>query len=210
MFDVGAQYGWYARLMARAAPRGHVYAFEPDPVTYQYLAYNTADLSNVFSFQMAVGAEARQVTFWRAKTSDLSSAVRRVGEPMQVKCCTLDGFYQQQGLIGVDFVKCDVEGGEEFVLRGAQTLMSHPTPPIWMLEVIDSFLTEAGCNSRNLLRILRGACPEGKIYTQDSEGRPLEISDFSERILGNNVFFVPPARLELFSESVAAVGKVNK
>jgi FkbM family methyltransferase len=210
MLDVGAQYGWYARLMAQAAPNGHVYAFEPDPITYRYLLRNLGDLQNARSFNLAVGAEACDTTLWRARTSDLSSTVRQVGEPIQVRCCTLDDFCKKHRLADVDFIKCDVEGGEELVLRGAHMLMRLPAPPIWMLEVIDTFLNETGRNSKNLLQILRGACPEGKIYTQDAEGRPLEVSDFSKRILGNNVFFVPPARLELFLQSVAAGSRVNK
>src|SRR5438132_1444500 len=144
MLDVGAQYGWYARLMAQAAPNGHVYAFEPDPITYTYLERNLSDLQNARSFNLAVGDEARDTTFWRARTSDLSSMVRRVGEPIQVRCCTLDGFCEEHRLDDVDFIKCDVEGGEELVLRGAHMLMSLAAPPIWMLEIIDTFLDETG------------------------------------------------------------------
>jgi FkbM family methyltransferase len=210
MFDVGAQYGLYTRLMAQAAPTGQVYAFEPDPITYKYLACNVGALSNALSFHLAVGAETRQLTLWRAKTSDLSSTVRQVGQPIQVKCCTLDGFYHERGLSGVDLIKCDVEGGEELVLRGARMIMNLPLPPIWMLEVIDSFLTEAGCNPRVLFQTLRGACPEGKIFTQNAEGQPLEIHNLSERILGNNIFFVPPNRLQLFAQSAAAIGEVKR
>lgn len=205
MLDVGAQYGWYTRLMAQAAPNGYVYAFEPDPITYRYLLRNLSDLRNAKSFNLAVGAEARGTTLWRARTSDLSSTVRRVGEPIQVRSCTLDDFCEKHCLADVDFIKCDVEGGEELVLRGANALIRRSAPPIWMLEIIDAFLHETGCNPGNLLQILRGTCPEGKIFTQDTQGRPLEISDFSKRILGNNVFFVPPVRLELFAQSAATV-----
>ena len=209
MLDIGAQYGWYARLMAQAAPNGHVYAFEPDPITYTYLERNLSDLQNARSFNLAVGDEARDTTFWRARTSDLSSMVRRVGEPIQVRCCTLDAFCEEHRLACVDFIKCDVEGGEELVLRGAHKLMGIPAPPIWMLEIIDAFLKETGSNPRSLLQILHSTCPEGKIFTQDARGRPFEINEFSDRILGNNIFFVPPGRLELFAQSAAAVGAVN-
>src|SRR5882762_506392 len=57
MLDVGAQYGWYARLMAQAAPNGRVYAFEPDPITYKYLEQNLSDLQNASGLNLAVGAE---------------------------------------------------------------------------------------------------------------------------------------------------------
>jgi FkbM family methyltransferase len=195
--------------MAQAAPNGHVYAFEPDPITYKYLEQNLSDLRNARSLNLAVGAEVGEVTFWRSRTSELSSTVRRVGEPIQVRSCTLDNFCEEHHLASVDFIKCDVEGGEELVVRGAHKLMRIPAPPIWMLEIIDAFLKETGCNTRNLLQILRSTCPEGKIFTQDARGRPFEINDFSERILGNNIFFVPPGRLELFAQSAAAVGSVK-
>jgi FkbM family methyltransferase len=207
MFDVGAQYGWYMRLMAKAAPGARVYAFEPDPTTYKHLEWNARDLSNAATFQLAVGAHPGETTFWRAKTSDLNSTVRAVGEPTTVRCCTLDDFCQEQGVTHVDFIKCDVEGGEEFVLRGAESLLRLPNPPIWMLEVIDQFLEEAGSRSVQLLDVLKEACPGAKIFTQDEGGRPFEICDFSQRILGNNVFFVPPGRLELFKKSAALLGE---
>src|SRR5262245_33166361 len=56
-FDIGANIGITALILASRLPDGHVYAFEPSPPTYEFMAVNTRLLSNVFTFPYAVGAK---------------------------------------------------------------------------------------------------------------------------------------------------------
>lgn len=209
MVDIGAHYGWYTRVMARAASGSRVYAFEPDPMTYRYLLKNTSDLPNVVCLNVAMGEKVSEATLWRAHSrSDLNSTVRRVGAPVGISQKTLDRFCREQGIDQVDFIKCDVEGGEVNILRGARELIRNTRPPIWMLEVSEQFLAEAGFEPDNLLVELRRGCPtSGKLFTQDAQGNPVEIEKLSDRMLGNNVFFVPTDRLQQFDEAAGVLDR---
>jgi FkbM family methyltransferase len=198
MFDIGAHHGWYMRVMALASPHSRVVAFEPDPISYQYLSRNMHDLPNAACFNVGLGEKDSEATLWRAPTSDLNSTVRQVGTPITIQLWTLDEFCRREEIDQVDFIKLDVEGGEVNVLRGARKLLSSSRPPIWMLEVSEQFLAEAGCDPGDLLRDLKAGCSGGKLFTQDTQGNPVEIEKLSDRMLGNNVFFVPRERLQQF------------
>jgi FkbM family methyltransferase len=197
MIDVGAHYGWYARVMALAAPHAKVVAIEPDPETYQYLVLNCR-IPNIECINAAASDNDRSVLLSRAPASNLSSSTRPVGPPVQVIGRRLDDIGQGQLASTVDFVKCDVEGGEVVVLRGARRLLSAASPPIWMIEVIEPFLDEAGTNVEALLAEFRQSGRQWKLFTQSASGEPMEIETLSARTLGNNVFFVPSNRLEMF------------
>lgn len=205
MIDIGAHQGWYMRLLARNAPRGRVFAFEPDPRTFQYLSRNTDGLSNVVPFNVGIGAKDGSATLWRGSASNLNSMVRRVGKPLEIPMWTLDGFCLAQGLDRVDFVKCDVEGGEVSVLQGGRRVLSGPNPPIWMIEVSEQFLSEAGSSAEDLIRELECGRPGGSVFTQDERGNPIEITKLSQRVIGNNVFFVPQQRLSMFRQAADSV-----
>lgn len=62
--DCGANVGRYTALLARNGAQVH--AFEPDPVAFQALRHALGDRPNVTLHQAAVGAEAGQVTLYRA------------------------------------------------------------------------------------------------------------------------------------------------
>ncbi|HXG06322.1 MAG TPA: FkbM family methyltransferase, partial [Nitrososphaera sp.] len=51
-----------------------------------------------------------------------------------VEVMTLDSFWKQKIVPRIDFIKCDVEGGELEVIRGGLELLSLQRPG-WLLEV---------------------------------------------------------------------------
>jgi FkbM family methyltransferase len=198
MIDIGAQYGWYARVMALAAPNARVVAFEPDPETFSYLRLNGQFCPNIECVNAAVGESDTETTFWRASASHLSSTTRSVGRAMPVISRSLDVFCHPGHGIPVDFIKCDVEGGELGVLRGARRLLRGRRAPIWMLEVIEPFLAEANASSEDVMGEFRASGQEWRMYTQGPTGVPIEIRQLSDRLFGNNVFFVPIERVDDF------------
>jgi Methyltransferase FkbM domain len=66
--------------------------------------------------------------------------VREVGTQIVVEGLPVDDVWPADQPL--DFVKCDVEGGELDVLRGARRIRKAHEP-IWMLEFDERFLTEA-------------------------------------------------------------------
>jgi FkbM family methyltransferase len=136
-YDVGANIGFFSLMAARlVGPGGRVVAFEADPENAARLRTNAA--KNGFSWiaveHQAVCAQAGEVLFQRADTA--ISPDRGVGhlvtsetaETIRVNGTTLDD-YSQRGT-APDFVKCDVEGAEVEVFRGAQRLLQEKRPVI--------------------------------------------------------------------------------
>jgi hypothetical protein len=71
-----------------------------------------------------------------------------------VETTTLDAFVAElssKGAGSVAFVKCDIEGAESTMLKGAQTLLNSQDPPIWLIEHNRMALLEHGASSLDLL-----------------------------------------------------------
>lgn len=205
LFDIGAHSGWYARLMSSAHADNVVHAFEPSSVMFPYLRVNAVNAGGIFSYQMAVADEAKRVSFYCAENAYLSSMVRPVGRRIEVDAVSLDDFCQRREIAIVDFIKCDCEGAELAVLRGARHLRQSTHPPIWMIEVDDQFVAEAGHSVDQLIAEIRRD-ESVRMFTQDAGGRPVQIESMAERIGGINVFLVPEQRVTQFHEAAVAVG----
>jgi len=165
--DIGANIGLYTMALARLAPNGSVYAFEPAPATFEFLRTNI-ELNGLGHAEAVLAAvvdvtgtvEFQDIPFFTAG----SFAV--VGEPfltsdvlgsfcIKTPSITVDQFMADKGLERLDFVKVDVEGGEISVLDGArQTLAEHR--PVVVLEFNSFGMTfhNAVLPQRALARIL--------------------------------------------------------
>ena len=204
MFDIGAHHGWYCRVMARSSHSGRVFGFEPDERTFRYLTANVSDLPRVSVHKLALSDRQSAGVLWRGSTSDLNSIVRRIGNPEPVSFCSIDRFCSEHGIDEVDFVKCDVEGAEVLVLRGAETLLRGPKPPIWMVEVSEQFWSEGGFTPQDFTAALQPYRGKFCLFSQDERARPVEIQKLEERMLGNNVFLVPQVRMNQWKTAMGS------
>jgi len=136
-YDVGANIGFFSLLAARLVGKtGRVVAFEADPDVAARLREHAS--RNEFSWlgveQKAVWSEARSVFFERtdpAKSPDrgLGHVVKgEAGNAIRVEAVSLDEFVK--GAVAPDFVKCDVEGAEVEVFRGAEELLREKRPTL--------------------------------------------------------------------------------
>jgi FkbM family methyltransferase len=141
MLDIGAQYGWYTKFAANLMdPQAPKIAVEANPEVAACLGRSVSGLPGVQVLNVAATDRARRVRFHCAPSSGLSSAVRAVGVPTVVEGLPVDDVWPADQPL--DFVKCDVEGGELDVLRGARWIRKT-YEPVWMLEFDERFLTEA-------------------------------------------------------------------
>lgn len=133
--DIGANIGAHTVALASiVGNRGAVMAFEPVPLFFQMLSGNVAlnALMNVRTFPYAVGAEHGSV---RIPAIDFGQDDNyggfeldqfTSGEPVPV--VTID----ELSLPRVGFMKIDVEGYEERVLRGAEGTIHHDRPVLYV------------------------------------------------------------------------------
>ncbi|MCC7369965.1 MAG: FkbM family methyltransferase [Chloroflexi bacterium] len=150
MFDVGANFGYYAVHCAHAVgAAGAVHAFEPDPAAAALLRENacangldgwlTHHAAAVSDHNGATEYHLAEEAAFSGMTSTGRSAVRGV---VQVPTRSLDSVAAEHGVTAIDALKIDVEGHEAKVLRGAAGLLERSPDPLVMLEVSAKNLTD--------------------------------------------------------------------
>jgi FkbM family methyltransferase len=161
--DVGANFGYYTLLAARAvAPGGSVVAVEASPSTAHRLLDNIARnrVQNVRVVQAAAVAEHGAVPFYRASNDAENSTVPRRGvEPAgEVRALPLPDLLTETELRRTRVIKIDVEGGELAVLRGlrpaAEALRGDA---VIAVEAHHHMLAVQGATLSDLLDVLRPA-----------------------------------------------------
>ncbi len=160
--------------------------------------------------QLAIGGKQDSLTFYCADSSNLSSASRQVGTPVLVEGISLDMFAERQALIGhIDFIKCDVEGGEMAVLQGSRLVRSAAYPPIWMIEADDKFLVEAGLSVNSLNSEISNSEDLARLFYLNPVNKIVEIGHVRERNGVPNIFLVPEVRMLDFQSAVLSTGIIG-
>lgn len=136
-YDIGANIGFFSLLAARIVGKdGGVVAFEADPEIAARLREHVTrnDFLAISVEEKAVWSEPNTVFF--ARTDPATSPDRGLGhivatgagDTIQVDAVSLDAYVQT--VPAPDFLKCDVEGAEVEVFRGAQRLLTEKRPGI--------------------------------------------------------------------------------
>jgi FkbM family methyltransferase len=131
--DIGANHGLYAYHLSRlVGPSGRVHSFEPLPPNFHILNYtvDSLGLSNVTVHRAACGDKEETAVFCiplKHGVRQLALAHRGTdGASFGCPVVRLDNAMDTR----VAFIKCDVEGAELFVLRGAERILQHHRPVI--------------------------------------------------------------------------------
>jgi len=167
VLDCGANVGYFTALLDRLVkPNGHVHSFEPGLGTFSKLERTKAllKLEHATLYSKAVGNLVGEIDFWSSTSgSDAQQkTVQTLGRCLRhdrVDSTTLDVFaasLRDQGTDRIAFVKCDIEGAEAAMLRGATTLLQSENPPIWLVEHNRPALTEHGATSTELMNFFAG------------------------------------------------------
>lgn len=152
VLDIGANSGIFS-LAASAVGAGRVHAFEPVPRIHQILVNNVElnGMNNVVCLDKAVGDEngAAEI-FDPGGDAPTSASISRgfahshFGSNVasySVQVTSVDQYCAENEICDVDLVKVDVEGHEEFALRGMQETVRRYQPAI-LMEVLEEY--EAG------------------------------------------------------------------
>lgn len=167
VLDIGAADGPYALLFARlVGEQGIVHAFEPVPPTFNRLTanINASGLApRVCMNQLALGEQEDRVTIMVPRVSYEASIVAHSASswarsrdvmPYECRMTTLDTYIAGSAPGPVRFVKCDVEGAELPVLRGARRLLHAPEPPALMVEAYEPWTRDFGYTPSDLFTFL--------------------------------------------------------
>jgi FkbM family methyltransferase len=160
MLDVGAHVGYYARRYARTVGvRGHIFAFEPHPLTFATSSRNVRRLTNVTPVALALSDVQGTAQLHDFLLTSASSSLRydrttaalqesqrtssdvapRIGRSFiprtyPVRTTTADAYLDEQRVERVDVIKLDVEGAEILVLRGMERSIARSPGRVLVME----------------------------------------------------------------------------
>jgi FkbM family methyltransferase len=165
--DIGANTGYYTLLFSHlVGGRGRVHAFEPAPPTFAELERHIRQAGrsgNVVLNNCALAdAEATMELYLPGDDHGQAALTRHsfgswtAEAPVRTFPCrvtTLDAYAESQGMNALSFLKCDVEGAELPVLRGAHRTIQRLTPLLF-LEVSRHWTADFSYEPADLARFL--------------------------------------------------------
>jgi FkbM family methyltransferase len=185
--DVGANFGYYACLMARFCPAGRIVAIEADRHVFE-LARDNIMINGFGHHAEAIHAAAsdsdKPLTLHRRTTRSANTSLARMSDdftsslgeppcvPFEVPGIRIDDLLPRfSGR--VDFIKIDVEGAEPLVLRGArETIKRNPDLTI-VMEWSPGQIAAAGFDHSAFLSELE----DTGLRTFNTGGTPLSRAD---------------------------------
>lgn len=168
LFDIGANKGEYALLIARQFPDARIYAFEPHPKNFE--ALTKSDIPNLSAYPLAVSNQSGETLLYDRADDDGSTNAslhsnvitdlhgkRTIAHAVQVT--TLDEVTASLHIDFIDFLKMDVEGGELAILQGAHQLIEEAR-----VGVIQFEFNEMNIISHSFFRDFRKLLPNYRIF----------------------------------------------
>lgn len=141
MVDVGANYGYYSCLWASARLENRIVAFEASPRNFSALKLNLIRNkleSQVDVHEVAVGKETGSLPFTLGPDEQSGWGgliVKKQDSTIEVPVVTLDEIFIKGDRERINVLKIDTEGGDTWVLQGAEQLLrSHRISHIFFEE----------------------------------------------------------------------------
>jgi FkbM family methyltransferase len=167
--DIGAHKGAYLYWMRRAAgPAGRVYGFEPQPALHAYLRRTVSERGwtnvEVLPFALSDRQGSAAIHVPEGETSPGASLEPRTGG--RTVPCTLETLdHVLVDASRLSFIKCDVEGHELAVFRGARRILSNQAPAL-LFECEARHLSTHGM--QDVFAFLQGLGYEGWFFAGDA------------------------------------------
>lgn len=181
IIDCGVNFGLALLYFKDLYPECSILGFEPMPEVYQVAEKNIEinQLQNIQILPYALAGNEKKEKFFISETDSMAGTLCNIGtnntKTIEVECKTLSRYLNQK----VDFLKLDIEGAEEEVLKEAQNKLKN----VHYLFCEYHFSSET---SNSLAEILRILSEEGFIYQVDkSWGYKNKTSERPFKYIGN-------------------------
>ena len=140
VIDIGANLGYYSVLFRKwIGPKGKLYSIEPIPMYNKILNWRLKKFSNVTIFPYALGLEEKDVTLvtpghhgylktglpfvFNAESKEKLDAYEYKFDAKMKRASEL-----LKDIPKIDFIKCDIEGYEEFVIPELKGVIDQHKP----------------------------------------------------------------------------------
>ena len=197
MLDIGANIGWYSLLAKSINPVSIVHAFEPIPTTFEKLITNCRlnDCKAINCYNYGFSAAPGSFPFYFYPEGGINASLQNLSERNDVSIVNcelrlLDSILEWLDPESkVDFIKCDVEGNELFVIQGGMALISHHKP-VLLLELLRKWSARFNYHPNKVINLLGDIGYKAYVVTPDKG--LLHIPAITEDTIQTNFFFVHP------------------
>lgn len=164
VIDIGANEGlWSIALSRKVGDTGKVIAFEPVEDTFTILSRNLKKHPNVAVHKVGLSAEAGTAEIWRdpitpaPPSATIQSTAKHIDSPSglvaeTIEINTLDELFLSAEE-DISFMKIDVEGHEEMVIKGGMEMLKRNSPVIFM-EILREYWKEGGIGKSGAASLL--------------------------------------------------------
>lgn len=190
VFDIGANVGFYSLAIAKKYPNAYIHAFEPIPETFQKLFTNSIKYKNIYPHCYPLTDKSERVEFFYDRTEPGAASMRNIRETYKAICLnanslTLDGI--SKFLPIVNFIKCDVEGSEIFVIKGGiNTIKQYK--PIILMEMLRKWTAKFGYTPNDTMKLLSSI---GYKCYRIVNGKLELFKRMTDETKETNFFFIP-------------------
>ncbi len=160
IFDVGANMGWYSILFSKKSKNSIIHSFEPIEHTYNHCIENVKinNLKNVHVNNIGLSNKVgKEIFYYSPETSVLTSTKNIINykNVNKINCSitTLDSYVEEFKIKSIDFIKCDVEGAELYVLEGGLRTIKN-FKPILFLELFHEWSKRFGYHPSEVFELL--------------------------------------------------------
>jgi len=196
VYDVGGNYGWYALHVSKKNPGTNIHSFEPIPDTYAQLQrnINLNGYTNIKALNFGLSNEQGSFTFYYDPSLSVNASLQNVSGNTGVvsvncKVDTMDD-YRTKSSTPVDFIKCDVEGAELLVFKGAQKTLKEDCPIIFS-EMLRKWTAKFNYHPNDIIQFLSGF--GYKCFVLGANGlKPFGAVE--ETTMETNYFFLHPVK----------------
>jgi FkbM family methyltransferase len=194
VLDVGANIGYYTLSLCRQVRDVSVHSFEPIPKTFallqEHVRINGATNATIHNFGFSEREETKTFYYYPEGSGNASSANLSEGTSVRTITCQvkrLDDFVQANGL-RVDFIKCDVEGAELFVFRGAIATLKRDRPVLFT-EMLRKWAAKFNYHPNEIIALMKDL---GYGCYCEHQGKLKPFTSMDENTAETNFFFLHP------------------
>ncbi|MBR8829288.1 MAG: FkbM family methyltransferase [Gomphosphaeria aponina SAG 52.96 = DSM 107014] len=197
--DVGANVGVYSLLAASKIKTGWIYAFEALPKNYQRLQDNIKlnEIKNIKTYQVAVSDRVGTIHLNLPESDSMAYiSLENSVNSIEVATDTIENLLRQESIENLTLAKMDIEGAELLAFQGANSLLTHHRPYVWILEINDC-VNNFGYQKEDLVNLKKNY--EYSIYQYSRNSNSLNPLSLDNK-KGNNILAIYDQALDFVKE----------
>lgn len=192
VLDIGSNLGWYSIFLSLMNQNIKIFSFEPVLDIYDSLIKNIElnSIKNIFPNQIALSDSIGKTEMFFSEKQTGATSLRKLvssqTEKRIIEKTTLDLFVEKSKIEQIDFIKCDVEGGELHVLKGGLDTIRE-FKPILFFELLRKWAHKFEYHPDEVIQILKEL---GYSCFKVTNHKLEEIQSISKKENATNFFFL--------------------